>query len=147
MSHSYSQNTIHVVFSTKDRAKLIAPAMQPKLWAYIAGICKHEGIFVHAIGGTEDHIHCLLQLPPTHNLAKTIATLKANSSRWMRETSRLFAWQNGYGAFSVSASLLPTVDRYVRNQEAHHRKYTFENEFLTLLRRHGVQYDPKFVLG
>jgi putative transposase len=147
MSHSYAQNIIHLVFSTKGRAKFILPSAQGKLWAYIAGICKNEGIFVHAIGGSEDHVHCLLQLPPTHNLAKSIATIKANSSRWLRETARDFAWQQGYAEFSVSASQLPTVNRYVRNQEAHHRKMSFEDEFLALLRKHGVEYDLKFALG
>ncbi len=147
MSHSYTQNIIHVVFSTKGRAKFILPCAQGKLWAYIGGICKNEGIFVHGIGGTEDHVHCLLQLPPTQKLAKSIGTIKANSSRWLRETARDFAWQQGYAAFSVSASQLRTVNRYVRNQEAHHRKMSFEEEFLALLRKHGVKYDPKFALG
>ena len=147
MSHSYSQNIVHIVFSTKDRAKTINQALQPKLWAYIAGICKKEGIFVHAIGGTDNHLHCLVQLPPTQDLAKAINIIKSNSSRWMRQASRLFVWQEGYGAFSVSASLLPTVRRYIQNQEAHHRKMSFEDEFLALLRKHGVEYDPKFVMG
>jgi len=147
MSHSYAQNVIHLVFSTKDRTKTISPALQPKLWAYITGICGNEGIFVHAIGGTDDHVHCLLQLPPTISLAKAVLTIKANSSRWLRETARGFAWQKGYAAFSVSASLCPTVIRYTHNQATHHRKMTFEEEFLTLLRRHRVKYDPKFVLG
>ena len=147
MSHSYAQNIIHVVFSTKGRAKFIRPSAQGKLWAYIGGICKKEGIFVHAIGGTKDHVHCLLQPPPTQNLAKSIGAIKANSSRWLRETERDFAWQEGYAAFSVSASQLSTVNRYVHNQEAHHRKMSFEDEFLALLRKHGVPYDPEFVLG
>ena len=147
MSHSYTRNIVHVVFSTKNRTKSINHALQPKLWAYIAGICKKEGTFVHAIGGTDDHLHCLLQLPPTQDLARAINAIKSNSSRWMRQSSRLFVWQEGYAAFSVSASQLPTVIRYVRNQEAHHRKMSIEDEFLALLRKHGVDYDPKFVLG
>jgi REP element-mobilizing transposase RayT len=147
MSHSYAQNIVHFVFSTKDRAKTIAPAFRPKLWAYIHGICRNEGIFVHAVGGTEDHVHCLLQLSPTHSLAKTVLTIKANSSRWARQQAGSFTWQQGYAAFSVSASLCPAVIQYIRNQEAHHRKMSFEEEFLALLRKHGVNYDPKFVLG
>jgi REP-associated tyrosine transposase len=147
MSHSYSQDIIHLVFSTKDRAKTITPTLQPKLWAYLAGICKNEGVFVDAVGGIEDHVHLLLQLPSTTNLAKTVLTMKSNSSRWLRQSASNFAWQQGYAAFSVSASLRPTVIRYIRNQKAHHRKMTFEEEFLALLRKHGVEYDPKFVLG
>lgn len=122
MSHSYSRNIIHLVFGTKDRAKLINQALQPNLWAYIAGTCKNEGILVHAIGGTDDHVHCLIQLPATQDLAKAVNAIKSNSSRWMRQSSRLFVWQKGYGAFSVSASLLPAVRRYIQNQKAHHRK-------------------------
>jgi putative transposase len=80
-------------------------------------------------------------------LAKTVLTVKSNSSRWLRQSVRHFAWQEGYAAFSVSVSLFPTVVRYIRNQEAHHRKMNFEEEFLALLRRHGVEYDPKFVFG
>ena len=147
MSHSYAQNLVHLVFSTKARAKTISLSVQPKLHAYIIGICHNDGILVHALGGTEDHIHCLLQLPPTRCLAKIVLTIKANSSRWVRQTARDFAWQQGYAAFSVITSLLPTVTRYIQNQQAHHRKMSFEDEFLALLRKHGVEYDPKFVLG
>ncbi len=147
MSHSYAQNLVHVIFSTKARARSISPPVRPKLHAYIVGICNKDGVLVHAIGGTDDHLHILLQLPATLSLAKTVLTLKANSSRWVRQTSRDFAWQHGYAAFSVSTSLLPTVIRYIQNQQAHHRKMSFEDEFLALLRKHGVAYDPQFVLG
>lgn len=85
MSHTYAQNTIHVVFSTKDRRKSISAGFQPKLWAYSAGICKKRGIFVHAIGGMEDHAHFLIQVPPVMPLAKAVAAIKANSSRWANE--------------------------------------------------------------
>jgi putative transposase len=82
MSHTYAQNVIHVVFSTKDRRKVISAEFQPKMWAYAAGICKNLGIFVHAVGGTEDHIHLLIQIPATLALAKAVSTIKSNSSRW-----------------------------------------------------------------
>jgi putative transposase len=147
MPHTYAQNTIHVVFSTKDRSKLIPKEFQPRLWAYAAGICKKEGIFVHAIGGMEDHIHVLVQIPPTLALAKAVNALKSNSSRWANEQGCAFAWQQGYAAFSVSASNVPAVVRYIQNQEAHHKKMNFEAEFLALLKRHRVAYDPKFVFG
>jgi putative transposase len=147
MSHSYSQTIVHVVFSTKGRVKCLSPALQPRLWSYLAGICRNENIVVNAIGGAEDHVHCLLEIPATTTLAKTVLVLKANSSRWLRLKDRGFAWQRGYGSFSVSASLAPAVASYVRNQQAHHRKMSFEDEFLLLLRKHGVEYDPKFVLG
>jgi REP element-mobilizing transposase RayT len=147
MSHTYAQNVIHVVFSTKDRRKSISPDFQPKVWAYSAGICKKHGIFVHAIGGVEDHAHFLIQLPPVMALAKAVATIKSNSSRWANEEGHKLAWQQGYGAFSVSASIVPAVVRYIQNQEEHHRKMSFDEEFVALLRKHGVEYDPKFVFG
>jgi putative transposase len=147
MPHSYSQTIAHIVFSTKGRVKSLSPSVQPQLWSYLAGICRNENILVHAIGGWEDHVHCLLQIPATIPVSKAILVIKANSSRWLGSTIRGFAWQQGYASFSVSASLLPAVVRYIRNQETHHRKMTFEDEFLALLRKHGVEYDPKFVLG
>ena len=147
MSHTYVQDVIHVVFSTKDRRKAISAELQPRLWSYGAGICKRQGIFIHAIGGMEDHIHLLIQLPATTALANAILALKSNSSRWANEGGHKIAWQKGYAAFSVSASNVPAVVRYIQNQEAHHRKMTFDEELVTLLRKHGVEFDPKFVFG
>jgi REP element-mobilizing transposase RayT len=92
-------------------------------------------------------VHILLRVAPKLALAKAVLPLKANSSKWMGEQRKTFSWHEGYGAFSVSASNLDTVVRYIQNQEAHHRKLSFEDEFRALLRRHGVKFDPKFVLG
>ena len=147
MSHTYAQNVIHVVFSTKDRRKTISADIQPKVWAYSAGICRKQGIFVHAIGGMEDHAHLLIQVPPIIALAKAVATIKSNSSRWANEEGHKLVWQQGYGAFSVSASIVPAVVRYIQNQEAHHRKMSFDEEFVVLLKKHGMEFDPKFVFG
>ena len=119
--------------------------MQPKLWSYLAGIGRNHGFLVLANGGIEDHVHLLIQLPPVLALAKAVSLLKANSSRWMGEHGIKFAWQEGYGAFSVSASNLAAVERYIQNQAAHHRKITFEQEFLALLRKHRIDFDPKYV--
>ena len=147
MSHTYAQNVVHVVFSTKDRRKVIHREFRPKLWAYITGICRNLDIYVHSVGGTEDHIHVLVQVPPILTLSKAVATIKANSSRWASEQGHKFAWQQGYGAFSVSASVIPVVVRYIGSQEEHHKKMDFETEFVALLKRHGVEFDPKYVLG
>ncbi|HKW62305.1 MAG TPA: IS200/IS605 family transposase [Candidatus Acidoferrum sp.] len=147
MSHTYTQNVVHVVFSTKDRHKAIDAGFRPKLWAYVRGICKKLDIYVHAVGGLEDHIHLLIQIPPVLTLSKAVATIKANSSRWASGESHRFGWQQGYGAFSVSASIIPAVVRYIGNQEEHHKKMDFEAEFVALLKKHGVEYDPKYVLG
>jgi REP element-mobilizing transposase RayT len=147
MSHSYSQNYLHIVFGTKERRKLIAEARQPKLWSYMGGIGRNHGFLVLANGGMEDHVHLLIQLPPVLALAKAVSLLKSNSSRWMNEHGTKFSWQEGYGAFSVSASGLSTVERYIANQPRHHKKMTFEEEYIALLTKHGIQFDPKYVFG
>jgi REP-associated tyrosine transposase len=147
MPHTYPQNVIHVVFSTKDRRKSISKELQPRMWAYVAGMCLKLGILVHAIGGTEDHIHLLIQVPPSLAVAKVVLTIKSNSSKWANEQGRKFAWQQGYGAFSVSSSMVPTVVRYIQNQKVHHRKMSFDAEFLALLKKHAIEFDPNFVFG
>jgi len=147
MSHTYSQNYLHVVFSTKERRKLITKEFQPKLWSYMAGIGRNNGFLVLANGGMEDHTHLLIQLPATLALAKAVQLIKGGSSKWINEHGRVFAWQEGYGAFGVSKSNMNAVVKYIANQEAHHRKITFEDEFIALLEKHGIEYDPKYVFG
>jgi putative transposase len=113
----------------------------------VAGVCQKLEILVHALGGTEDHIHLLIQVPPSLPVAKAILTIKSNSSRWANQEGHRFAWQQGYGAFSVSSSNVPAVVQYIRNQQAHHKKRGYEQEFVALLKKHGVTFDPKFVFG
>jgi len=147
LSHSYAQNHLHIVFSTKERLKLIPKPMQPKLWSYMAGIARNHDFLVLANGGMDDHVHLLIQLPPVLALAHAVSLLKANSSTWMKDHGLKFSWQEGYGAFSVSASNMATVKRYIANQEKHHQKMTFEDEFISLLEKHGIEYDSKYVFG
>ncbi len=147
MSHTYFQNVMHIVFSTKERRRIIPPDMKDRLWSYAAGICKRQNVFVHAIGGMEDHIHLLLQFPGDILIPKTIMTVKANSSRWMSAQTGKFAWQEGYGAFSVSKSNIAAVVRYIQDQEKHHKNMSFQDEFIALLKKHGMEYDPKYVFG
>jgi putative transposase len=147
MSHTYIQNAIHVVFSTKGRAKTIPKSWELRVWAYLSGICRNHGIFSYAVGGTEDHIHLLVEVPANLSVARAVSTIKSNSSRWANERGLTFAWQQGYAAFSVSASIIPAVVRYIENQEAHHKKMSFDDELVAMLRKHGVEYDPKFVFG
>ena len=147
MPHTYTQNTLHIIFATKDRRKSIPHDFQPHLWSYVAGICKNHGILAHCIGGADDHIHLLIQLPQTLPLAKAVLTIKSNSSRWAHTQGHKFAWQEGYAAFSVSASLVPAVLRYIQNQPAHHKKMSFDAEFLTLLKKHNIPFNPKFALA
>jgi putative transposase len=147
LSHTYFQNVMHVVFSTKERRRFIHADMKERLWSYTAAICKRQKVFVHAIGGMEDHIHMLLQFPATIAISDAVKTIKANSSGWMSDQIGKFAWQEGYGAFGVSKSNLAVVVRYIQNQEKHHRRMTFEDEFIALLEKHGIEYDPRFVFG
>ena len=147
MSHSYSSNRVHVVFSTKNREKKISQPVQAKLWPYMAGISRNHSFEAIKVGGVEDHAHALLLLPATMPLAKAVQTLKACSSKWLNQTIKGFAWQEGYGAFSVSASQTEGVIRYIENQRSHHARRSFEDEFLQLLKKYGVQYDPAHVLG
>ena len=145
MSHSYAQNHVHLVFSTKNRVKLIPEQFQPRLWAYIAGICKNNNMLAFAVGGMPDHIHVLFRLPPTLTLARAVTLIKSNSSSWLRKKGHRFAWQQGYGAFSVSSSHVSRVIKYIDNQERHHQKFTFEHEFITMLKKQGIPFDPEHV--
>ena len=150
MSHSYSSNRIHVIFSTKERKKCLSDDFQPKLWAYMAGIAHNQGFEAMIIGGVRDHVHALLVLPPTLPLAKAVQFLKGSSSHWINEVracDEQFAWQEGYAAFSVSASQTTEVVRYIQNQRTHHEKKSFEVEFVEFLKKYGVSYDPARVLG
>lgn len=113
--------------------------MQPKLWAYLVGIGRNYDIVTFAAGGMEDHVHILLRLPPVLALARALSLLKANSSYWMTEHGLEFSWQAGYGAFSVSASNLVTVEKCVRDQERHHQKMSFDEEYSVLTKRHDDQ--------
>src|ERR1700674_2231720 len=141
MAHAFSRNHIHLVFSTKGRRNTIAKESQPQLWAYLAGICKNHEMIALAVGGTENHVHILFHLPPKLALAKAVLLLKANSSKWMTERGNEFSWQEGYGAFSVRSSSTDSVIQYIKNQEKHHRKFSFEQEFRAILQRHGLEQD------
>lgn len=145
MSHSYAQNHIHLVFSTKNREKLIPSRLQNRLWSYTAAICKNHHMLPFAVGGMEDHIHVLFRLPPVLSLSRAVALVKSNTSKWIGEQGIRFSWQQGYGAFSVSSFRISSVIRYIDNQDKHHAKMTFEQEFISLLKKHGVEYDPKYV--
>jgi len=141
MSHTYCAQFVHVVFSTKERRDLIPPNLEPRLIPYLAGTIKKLGLDSLAIGGTANHLHILMLLRPTMRVADAVQKIKANSSRWLGERGIQFEWQKGYGVFSVSPSMLPTVRAYIEHQKEHHLKRTFEEEFLALLRKSGVSMD------
>ncbi len=145
MSHSYTWVLVHCVFSTKERANLIPDP--DELCRYVTGIAQAKNVTLLAGGGTANHIHLLLAVPPTTPLAKIVQELKGNSSRWLHERGIRFQWQEGYGAFSVSQSQKDVVARYIATQSEHHRKWSFEQEFMTLLRKSGISYDARYVFG
>jgi REP element-mobilizing transposase RayT len=146
MSHIYLETYIHLLFSTKDRQKLISKEFQPRLRAHLAAVCKQHDSPASAVGGTEDHIHLLFRLAPTMSLEKAVKLVRSKSSKWMREHRARFAWQKSYAAFSVGRSDMSALIKYVESQEEFHRKLTYEQEIVALLETHGVRYDLKLVL-
>ena len=137
----------HLVFGTKDHAPVIASAWRGDLHAFMGGIVRTLGGVPEAVGGVSDHVHLMVGLRATHCLSDVMRELKSVSSRWVHETPgfRRFAWQEGYGAFTVSQSQSVTLRRYIENQEEHHRTRTFREEYLELLQRHGVEFDSRYV--
>ena len=118
MPDSYVANRVHCVFSTKERKKLIPPEMQLRLWSFMAGIARQNGVTPLAIGGFDEHAHVLIAIPPTMTLAKAMQLIKAGSSKWCNQNlgNGRFEWQSGYSAVSVSTSLLDKTETYIRNQ-------------------------------
>jgi len=138
----------HCIFSTKDRARSIAPEMERQLHAYLGGIVRQIGGKAFAINGTADHVHMLVALPPTVTISEAMRVVKSNSSAWAHERGperAKFAWQAGFGAFSVSRSNVPAVAKCIGQQKAHHRKLTFQEEFIELLRRHKIDHDERYL--
>jgi putative transposase len=146
MAHTYTINLQHIVFSTKCRHDLIDPEWEPELHAYFIGIARDKGFRIDCSGGTENHVHILANLPATLDISKALQDLKGNSSHWAGKRGFDFGWQRGYASFSVSVSSIDRVRSYIANQKQHHAKITFEDELRELLRRHGIQYDEKYLL-
>ncbi len=148
MPHTFTHLLTHIIFSTKDRAPLLGPEVKSRLLDYMGGIIREVGGNPLGINGTADHVHLLVWLPATVSVAEAMRVLKTNSSRWVREAGisrRPFAWQAGYAAFSVSQSVAPEVQRYIAHQEEHHRKQSFKDELLSYLKKHGIEYDERYL--
>jgi putative transposase len=148
MSHTYSAMYSHAVFSTKDRLPTVSEAIDQRLYAYLGTVVRSEGAVLMEAGGMLDHSHLLLSVPPRIAPSELMSVIKSNSSRWIKETfpaARDFAWQTGYGIFSVSKSNLDQVRNYIRNQREHHRTMSFQEEFLEYLHRHDIDYDPRYI--
>jgi putative transposase len=143
---SYVSSYFHCVFSTKERRPLITPALQERLWPFLGGIARQNGMNQVIAGGIEDHVHILLSIPATMTVSKAMQLIKGGSSKWIHETfpdQRLFAWQEKYGAFSVSVSQLDIIINYIKNQKEHHHKQSFQEEFLMLLKKHRIEFDER----
>ncbi len=145
---SYVSSYHHCVFSTKERRRLITPALAERLWPFLGGIARQHKMKAIEIGGVEDHVHLLLSLPSTLAIAKALQLIKGGSSKCVHETfpeHRLFGWQEKYGAFSVSVSQLDRIIRYIKGQVEHHRTMTFQEEFVALLKKHRIEYDERYL--
>jgi putative transposase len=147
MAHKYPNVLIDCVFSTKERTDLIPAELLPKLWRYFADIGRNHGIPILTAGGIPNHVHLLIVLPSDVSVANAVQILKANSSRWIRQHGIAFAWQEGYGAFSVSSSSKAAVTDYIEHQAEHHRGRSYEMEFEPMIRKSGMRFDVQEAFG
>jgi len=148
MSQSLSSILIHIIFSTKLRRPLIKNEIKGDLYAYMANIALTQHSFVHEIGGIEDHVHLLISLPRALPLSKLVEEMKKGSSKWIKTKGRFytdFAWQNGYGAFSIGQSNVDALRKYIQNQQEHHKKISFQDEYRAFLKKYGISFDEKYV--
>jgi REP element-mobilizing transposase RayT len=149
MPQSLAQLYVHIVFSTKNRAPFLKDAaFRERTHAYLKGICDNQASPSLRVGGAEDHVHVLCRLSTTLDAATLIRELKRESSKWIKEENpRLgdFHWQKGYGAFYVSPSHVSALIEYIMNQEEHHRRETFQDEFRRLCKKYGVELDERYV--
>jgi putative transposase len=144
MAHTYCRLLYHVIFSTKHRQPLIDAELRDRLYPYLGGIVRNLAGDALNVGGIADHVHLLISLPQTVTVAEAVRLMNCNSSKWVHETwpeRSAFAWQTGYGAFSVSQSCVAQVMAYINNQETHHRRQKFQEEFVALLQKHEVIFD------
>ena len=148
LAQSLSKVLLHIVFSTKNRQRWINRDLQPKLHAYLAGACRKLGGHAYCIGGTEDHVHIACSLPRTLSISKLLEEIKKSSSAWIKKQDpgcHDFAWQAGYGAFSLGESQLEALLRYIHNQPEHHRKRSFKEEFIDFLDKYRIEYDTRYL--
>ena len=148
MANTYSNLFYHIVFSTKRRENFIRQDVENRIWSYIGGVMRKHKLTALQVGGIENHIHALIVAPPTIAPSQIAKWLKGDSSKWIHEEFpdlRKFVWQDGFGVFSVSKSNAPKVVEYIKNQRQHHLKQSFEDEYIELLKLHGVEYDPKYL--
>jgi REP element-mobilizing transposase RayT len=148
MANTYTSLHYHIVFSTKNRERWIVPDIEERVWAYLGGILKENKMKPLQIGGIEDHVHVLLGAPATLAPSKIAQLIKGGSSAWIHNAFpklKNFGWQDGYGAFTVSKSNIPDVTVYIQGQRKHHHLKTFEEEYVTLLKKHEIEYNERYL--
>ena len=149
MPQSISNVILHIVFSTKDRYPYLDPAVRERMHGYLATLCRDLESTCYKVGGVADHVHVIATLPRTVTQSDLLEDIKKKSSKWVKQIDRTrygkFAWQRGYGAFSVSASKLDDVVEYAANQEEHHRVQTFQDEYRKLIAKHNIEYNEDYV--
>lgn len=148
MANTYTQLHIQFVFAVKYRLALIQPAWKDRLYQYLTGIIQNNEHKMLQINGMPDHIHILIGMRPSQSISSLIQNVKTESSKWIKENNCCdlpFAWQEGYGAFSYSKSHVPDVIRYIQNQEAHHKKETFLDEYIKMLTAFEIEYDKQYI--
>lgn len=148
MANSYTQIHIQAIFAVQNRHSLIAPVWEENLYQYITGILQEEGHKMLQINGMPDHVHLLFGLRPKQSISDLMRIVKTNSSKWINEQDFLktkFSWQEGYGAFSYSKSQVPQVIQYIQNQKEHHKKRTFREEYLDILKKLEIEYDERYI--
>ena len=146
--HSFIRSLHHCVFATKGREAWLTPQIRERLWPYLGGVARENGMKALAVGGAADHVHVLLSLPATMSVAKAMQLLKGNSSKWTHDTFPNlsgFAWQEGYAAFSIGVSGIEATRAYIRSQEEHHRTKTYREEVIAFLQRHGLPFDEAMI--
>lgn len=150
MTNTYINLLVHTVFTTKNRQPYINPQLRERLYPYMGGIARENDFKTLCISGVADHVHIVLSLNASLQIAKSVQLIKDGASKWIHETfpeQKFFAWQEGYGAFSIGVSQMDATRKYIENQEEHHRKISFHDEYLEFLRKNNIAYDEKYVLG
>ena len=145
---SHTQLTYHVVFSTKYRRPVMSANIRERVYEYMGGTIRGRKGHLLEVGGVEDHIHLLMNIPPTESVSNFIRDVMSGTSKWINDSnlvSQDFRWQKGYGAFTVSFSQIESVRDYIQNQEIHHRKLTFKQEYVLMLKRHNIQFEDRFL--
>jgi len=150
MASTFSWIRIHFIFSTMNRRKIIDDQIRPRLWEYMGGVARNNNMVAYAIGGTDDHVHIILSIPPSVSASKAIQLIKGISSKWVNDEfpdKGRFSWQQGYAAFSLSPSRMQKTVEYIQNQAEHHKKKSFKDEYIKFLNGSAISFDEKYVLG